>query len=140
MPTNDIDCGSKGYFMVERDNGSIYETVGRVTSVDVEVVADTRWSDNAKYFLPHAEETLTIRLLRDRSYLGPKHRLFSPKRIIHNGPATIVFWWDGTKTVVKCHDEDYDPEKGLAMALCRKLWGRCQTERFVRMIEEQVGR
>lgn len=71
------------------------------------------------------------------------HMMFSscrPKRIIRNGPATIVFWKDGTKTVVKCHDEDYDPEKGLAMALCRKLWGRCQTERFVRMVEEQEAR
>ena len=28
----------------------------------------------------------------------------------------------------------------LAMALCRKLWGRCQTERFVRMVEEQEAR
>lgn len=26
---------------------------------------------------------------------------------------------------------------GLAMALCRKLWGRCATERFVKMVEEQ---
>ena len=61
----------------------------------------------------------------------------TPERIVRNGPATIVFWKDGTKTVVKCHDEDYDAEKGLAMALCRKLWGRCGTERFVRMVEEQ---
>ena len=49
----------------------------------------------------------------------------------------MVFWRDGTKTVVKCHDEDFDAEKGLAMALARKLWGRCQTERFVKMVEEQ---
>ena len=73
----------------------------------------------------------------------PTHVIVSqvtPERIVRNGPATIVFWKDGTKTVVKCHDEDYDPEKGLAMALCRKLWGRCQTERYVRMVEEQVGR
>lgn len=66
--------------------------------------------------------------------------LATPLRVIRNGPATIVFWKDGTKTVVKCHDEDYDAEKGLAMALCRKLWGRCQTERFVRMVEEQEAR
>lgn len=62
----------------------------------------------------------------------------TPKKIVRNGPATIVFWKDGTKTVVKCHDEDYDPEKGLAMALCRKLWGRCQTERYVKMMKEQA--
>lgn len=62
----------------------------------------------------------------------------TPQRIVRNGPAIVVFWRDGTKTVVKCHDEDFDAEKGLGMALARKLWGRCQTERFVRMVEEQA--
>lgn len=46
------------------------------------------------------------------------------KNVIFNGPATIVFWWDGTKTVVKCQPGDtYDPEKGLAMAICKKVLG-----------------
>ena len=41
-----------------------------------------------------------------------------------NGPATIVFWVDGTKTVVKCQEGDtFDPEKGLTMAICKKLYG-----------------
>lgn len=26
------------------------------------------------------------------------------ERVIYNAPATIVFWTDGTKTVVKCHE------------------------------------
>ena len=40
------------------------------------------------------------------------------KNVIFNDPATIVFWEDGTKTVVKCQDGDeFDPEKGLAMAI-----------------------
>lgn len=39
------------------------------------------------------------------------------KDVIFNRPATIVFWADNTKTVVKCSKNDvYDPEKGLAMA------------------------
>lgn len=37
------------------------------------------------------------------------------KDVIYNCPATIVFWEDGTKTVVKCKNEKFDPEKGLAM-------------------------
>lgn len=46
------------------------------------------------------------------------------KEIIFNGPATIVFWPDGTKTVVKCDPRDeFDPEKGLAMACAKKLLG-----------------
>lgn len=45
-------------------------------------------------------------------------------RVIFNGPATIVFWMDGTKTVVKCgEDETFDREKGLAMAMCKRLYG-----------------
>ena len=45
------------------------------------------------------------------------------RKVIFNDPATIVFWADGTKTVVKCIDEDFDPEKGLAMAISKKAYG-----------------
>lgn len=45
------------------------------------------------------------------------------KDVIFSPPATIVFWKDGTKTVVKAEGEDYDPEKGLAMAISKKVLG-----------------
>ena len=45
------------------------------------------------------------------------------KNVKFNPPATIVFWTDNTKTVVKCNGEDYDPEKGLAMCICKKVLG-----------------
>ena len=46
------------------------------------------------------------------------------KDVIFNPPATIVFWADNTKTVVKCQEGDiYDPEKGLAMAFMKKTLG-----------------
>lgn len=46
------------------------------------------------------------------------------KKVIFNEPATIVFWSDNTKTVVKCaEDEVYDPEKGLAMAIAKRALG-----------------
>ena len=46
------------------------------------------------------------------------------KNVIFNDPATIVFWSDGTKTVVKAQDDDwFDPEKGLAMAITKKALG-----------------
>jgi hypothetical protein len=42
------------------------------------------------------------------------------KNVIFNDPATIVFWNDGTKTVVKFgKDDTFDPEKGLAMAISK---------------------
>ena len=44
--------------------------------------------------------------------------------VIFNPPATIVFWSDKTKTVVKVQDGDvFDPEKGLAMAIIKKMYG-----------------
>lgn len=45
------------------------------------------------------------------------------KNVIFNDPATIVFWSDNTKTVVKAKDELFDPEKGLAMAICKRALG-----------------
>lgn len=47
----------------------------------------------------------------------------SIKDVIFNSPATIVFWSDGTKTVVKAENEEFDPEKGLAMAIAKKALG-----------------
>jgi len=46
-----------------------------------------------------------------------KDAIFAP-------PATIVYWSDGTKTVVKCSEKDiFDPEKGLAMAIAKRCGG-----------------
>lgn len=45
------------------------------------------------------------------------------KQIIFNDPATIILWRDGTKTVVKCKNEPFDPEKGMAMAIAKKAFG-----------------
>jgi hypothetical protein len=47
-----------------------------------------------------------------------------PKKIIYNPPATIVFWEDGTKTVVKCSRHDlYSPYGGFCAALAKKVYG-----------------
>lgn len=48
----------------------------------------------------------------------------SIRKVIFNDPATVVLWSDGTKTVVKCGPEDkFDTEKGLAMAIVKKMAG-----------------
>ena len=45
-------------------------------------------------------------------------------KVIYHNPATIVFWSDGTKTVVKCgKDDTYDKEKGFYIACTKKLFG-----------------
>lgn len=49
---------------------------------------------------------------------------FTIKNVYFNDPVTVVMWNDGTKTIVRCSENDYyDPEKGLAMAIIKKVYG-----------------
>lgn len=53
---------------------------------------------------------------------GLPFSLPKPRKLIVNGPATIVLWSDGTKTVAKCNkDEPFDPEKGVAIAIAKRF-------------------
>lgn len=46
------------------------------------------------------------------------------KTVHFSGPVTCVIWMDGTKTIVRAQNgEKLDPEKGLAMAVCKKVLG-----------------
>ena len=57
-------------------------------------------------------------------YFCKENGRFLIKKVIFNSPATIVFWADGTKTVVKCQDGDvYSPEVGIAMCYMKKALG-----------------
>lgn len=84
--------------------------------------------DAALSYGTRSAETLaeTMKRLNERTALGKLNRnknemLDKIKNVIFNNPATIVFWVDGTKTVVKCEHEEFDPEKGLAMAIVKKV-------------------
>lgn len=53
-----------------------------------------------------------------------KTSTLEPERIVHSGPATIVFWNDKTKTVVKCSENDiYDEYEAFCAALSIKMFG-----------------
>ena len=62
-----------------------------------------------------------------------------PERIIfQSNHATIVYWNDGTKTVVKRADEDdkFIPEVGFAMALVKRIYGnRSEVLRWIENAE-----
>lgn len=48
----------------------------------------------------------------------------TPVRIIYNPPATIVFWADGDKTVVKCSKtEEFNKYHGFCAALAKRVIG-----------------
>ena len=62
----------------------------------------------------------------DVKFGGVVYMVHAPevKKVVFHDPATVVYWSDGTKTVVKCGPHDtFDPEKGLAMAIAKKFYG-----------------
>jgi len=53
-----------------------------------------------------------------------KIKIITPKKIIYHNPATIVFWEDGTKTVVKCSpSETYNKYVGFCACLAKRIYG-----------------
>ena len=71
---------------------------------------------------------LCLRENRSNQYVGitTVYAIEEPtiRKVIFNDPATIVFWEDGTKTVVKCKEGDtYSKETGLALCITKKVYG-----------------
>lgn len=101
---------------------------GEIFDIGVDEVAISR------YCTPSAE--LTAHLLYSYDTKKPSVTYDTKKpsvtnglpritNVVFNDPATIVFWEDGSKTVVKCNPDCdfYDPEKGLVMAMVKKIYG-----------------
>lgn len=58
-----------------------------------------------------------------RNWHEPERR-FVAERVIFNPPATVVYWADNTRTVVKCGKADeYSRETGLALCYMKKALG-----------------
>lgn len=76
------------------------------------------------YARRYAEMDIALCGGRGRSRIEFTPRDIKVEKVIFNKPATIVFWSDGTKTVVKCGENDtYDKEKGFFIACAKKLFG-----------------
>ena len=82
-----------------------------------------RWTDYSNLYT-NALSYYTISTSDSGPISRKQNAMNSITNVIFNNPATIVLWSDGTKTVVKCDERDeFDPEKGLAMAICKKHFG-----------------
>lgn len=46
------------------------------------------------------------------------------KRVLFRDPATVVWFTDGTKSVAICgHGDTYDKETGIAICICKRMFG-----------------
>lgn len=67
------------------------------------------------------------------------YECLKPKQIIQreDSKTTIVFWKDGSKTIVRCSsDEKFVPEFGVAMATMKKIYGNRNA--FKKFIEDKT--
>lgn len=74
----------------------------------------------------------------DFDFADFKNKELKPERIIfQNNYATIVYWNDGTKTIVKRSENDeFIPEVGFAMALVKRMYGnRSEVLRWIENAE-----
>ena len=65
-----------------------------------------------------------------------------PERYIINDGATILFWKNGSKTIVKRSDnDDFDPIKGFLWAYFQKHCGLSKTKanKYLQKIQDDFG-
>lgn len=61
-------------------------------------------------------------------------------KIVSNEPHTVIYFNDGTKTVVKCADsEEFDIEKGVYFALLKKAYGSRNLQHIFKLISAAIG-
>jgi hypothetical protein len=55
------------------------------------------------------------------------------EQVIFNAPATVVYWSDKSKQVLKCREQDeWDEEKALALAIAYKLYGKKEFNKLLK--------
>ena len=79
---------------------------------------------DAKQALRQSLEYARIARAEAERKLANERKKYDVEKIIFNPPATVVIWKDGTKTIVKCgEDEVFDHEVGVAMCFMKKIFG-----------------
>lgn len=103
---------------------------------DLDKINRTRDNGFPSFNIPIDSPIKTLGVIDERIEEMVLQDVFKIKRVIFNNPATIVFWEDGTKTVVKAHGDEFDEEKGLAMAIAKRALGN--TGRYYNVFKKFV--
>ena len=144
-----------GYFYVDAETAyKIEESKCRAKEMDVLDTFDPNWTskcikDSMEYnemYIKKEDKKMDIKLYECGMFTGgvitnPQDLI---KNVVFSGPCTIVQWSDGDKTIVRCENEDFDHEKGLAMAIVKKLFGTNETKSnynniFKKWCPEDIG-
>ena len=75
-----------------------------LTEGSLQNTTDKKENKDMNYKIKYAKNDMVKNML-DSWTSERRTKTLTPKMIKHNGPATIVFWADGTKTVVKANPD-----------------------------------
>ena len=75
-----------------------------LTEGSLQNTTDKKGNKDMNYKIKYAKNDMVKNML-DSWTSERRTKTLTPKMIKHNGPATIVFWSDGTKTVVKANPD-----------------------------------
>lgn len=114
MPPKD-NTDAISYSLSYKHDSEILGTVGNINAWPELNSVSATIHKAIKSYNDEIDNQLKLKVVKDH---------FAIKKVIFNNPATIVYWEDGTKTVVKRQKGDrWDKEKGLAMAFVKKALG-----------------
>lgn len=113
MLVNFYNDGSKKTMGLDEEAREIFDTLSKEQKKFVSEVAQA---------VEDETERVTVkRYVQEYARFQHEYKI---KHVIFSGPATIVFWDDGDKTVVKCMDGDQlNYEMGIAMCTLKKIFG-----------------
>ena len=89
-------------------------------------MGESRWTNGCvSFYIPSDLDCDNmLKYINDAVFAAQRRDIPKIEDVIFNGPATVVKWADGDKTVVRCQDGDnYSKETGLAMAIAKKSLG-----------------
>lgn len=118
----DIEAVNNFYKNIKEEKEN--SNMKHATTIDTYIcVGDKKY--NIDYMTSRITSRNEYQEINTCTHLSPYNEFnpYEPEKVIFNDPATIVFWKDGTKTVVKAVYEPFDKEKGLAMAIAKKALG-----------------
>lgn len=125
-------------------NGSLFD----IDSKQIKAIYDEdtkRWTSRMVWENAHSFSKEEMRYLRnDKKAVRLATRemgwRMNPKKVIFNGPATIVIWKDNTKTIVKRREgEEDDREKAVMYAILKKVCGnKAGMDRYLKQFFKEV--
>lgn len=112
------------------DNIELRENAGEVPMLSCDISMPYKYyvntddaADAIRYFYGRKGGLSWPRRSGINPYGYPKRKNPTIEKVHFSGPVTAVIWSDGTKTIVRCDNEEFDHEKGLAMAIAKKFLG-----------------